>query len=179
MLSLAVEFLIIGLLTFGGGSAATPIIHSRLVDEKKWLSEDDFIDIVAMANVLPGPSMIQMAAIIGLRRTNYLGSIIAAMMISAPSIIIFVIVMNLFTRFIDPQLMGNITAPIFIVIAVAMAITSIKIFKNNLQESTPLKQIILGGITFGLIVIFNFPTVYIIAIVIIISVLKAVITNDH
>ncbi len=179
MFSLTIEFLIIGLLTFGGGSAATPIIHSRLVDEKKWISEDEFIDIVAMANVLPGPSMIQMAAIIGLRRTNYVGSIIAAMMISAPSIIIFVIVMNLFTKYIDPMLMGKITAPIFIVIAVAMAITSIKIFKNNLQESSVIKQIILGGITFSLIVIFNFPTVYIIAIVIVISIVKAVMFNDR
>ncbi len=177
MLSLTIEFLIIGLLTFGGGSAATPIIHARLVVEKKWLTEDEFIDIVAMANVLPGPSMIQMASIIGLRRTNYLGAIIAALMISAPSIVIFVVVMNLFTAYVDAELMAKITAPIFIVIAIAMGITSFKIFQNNLKESKLTRQLILGGLTFILIVFFKVPTIYIIIAVIMLSLIKVVVSR--
>lgn len=174
MIELAREFLLIGSLTFGGGSAATPIIHSRLVEQKKWLSEDEFIDIVAMANVLPGPSMIQMAAIIGLRRTNYLGSIIASLMISAPSILVFVLVMNLFTKHVNPQLMSEITAPIFIVIAIAMGITSYKVFSNNLKESSYQREIIWGLLSFIAIVVFNVQTIILIVIAIVYSILKVV-----
>ncbi len=174
MLELMYEFLLIGMLTFGGGSAATPIIHSRLVEDKKWISNDEFIDIVAMANVLPGPSMIQMATIIGMRKTNKLGGILSAFMISAPSIILFVFVMELLTSYVNPEMMSKVTAPIFIVIAISMAVTALKVMENNRKYVSDLKQLILVLLTFILIIVFNVPTVLVIVVVIILSGLKAV-----
>ncbi len=174
MLELIYEFLLIGMLTFGGGSAATPIIHSRLVEDKKWITNDEFIDVVAMANVLPGPSMIQMATIIGMRRTNKLGGIISAFMISAPSIIIFVVVMALLTNYVNPEMMSIVTAPIFIVIAISMAATAVKVMENNRKYVSDIKQLLLVLMTFVLIVFFNVPTVMVIIAVIVLSGLKAV-----
>lgn len=174
MLELMYEFLLIGMLTFGGGSAATPIIHSRLVEDKKWISNDEFIDVVAMANVLPGPSMIQMATIIGMRRTNKLGGILSAFMISAPSIILFVFVMALLTSYVNPEMMSKVTAPIFIVIAISMAVTALKVMENNRKYVSDLKQLILVLLTFILIIVYNVPTVLVIVVVIILSGLKAV-----
>ncbi len=176
MFELVSEFIKIGLLTFGGGSAATPIIHERLVREKTWITEDEFVDIVAMANVLPGPSMIQMASLIGLKRTNKVGAIVAAFAISTPSIILFVGVMILMQTLIDPQILTQITMPIFILIAVSMFITSKQIFKNN-ADNGMFKNGIITVLTFGAIVVFKVPAVMIIVIVIVVTVLIEVMSQ--
>ncbi len=171
MNELAKEFTKIGLLTFGGGSAATPIIHERLVKEKKWINEDEFIDIVAMANVLPGPSMVQMASLIGLKREQKLGAIISAFAICAPSVMIFVGVMALLAKYIDPIQISKITSPLFILIGISMFLTSKQIFDNNKQHGV-LKNIGLTISTFIAIIYFDIPAVLIIVIVILGSIIK-------
>ncbi len=171
MNELAKEFTKIGLLTFGGGSAATPIIHERLVKEKKWINEAEFIDIVAMANVLPGPSMVQMASLIGLKRNQKSGAIVSAFAICAPSVMIFVGVMALLAKYIDPIQISKITSPLFILIGISMFLTSKQIFDNNKQHGI-LKNISLTISTFIAIIYFDIPAVLIIVIVILGSIIK-------
>ncbi len=171
MNELVKEFTKIGLLTFGGGSAATPIIHERLVKEKNWINEDEFIDIVAMANVLPGPSMVQMASLIGLKREQKLGAIVSAFAICAPSVIIFVLVMAMLAKYVDPVQVSKITSPLFILIGISMFLTSKQIFDNNKAHGVG-KNIILTLATFIAIIYFDIPAVIIIVIVIIGSLIK-------
>ncbi len=173
MKELIIEFIKVGLLTFGGGSAATPIIHERLVEEKKWITEDEFIDIVAMANVLPGPSMIQMASLIGLKRKNKAAAVASAFAISAPSIIIFVLVMVLMGKFVDPVFLSKVTLPLFILIGLSMFLTSKQIFENNLKTGV-IKNTIITVVTFVAIVFFNVPAVAMILLIIGLTLLKGV-----
>ncbi len=173
MFELMREFFKIGLLTFGGGSAATPIIHERLVREKNWINENEFVDIVAMANVLPGPSMIQMASLIGLKKTNKVGAILSAFAISAPSIILFVLVMELMHNLVDPILLAQITLPIFILIGLSMFLSAKQVFKNN-HEHGFLKNGLIVVMSFSAIVFFSVPAVVVIIFVIIITVLSEV-----
>ncbi len=167
------EFIKIGLLTFGGGSAVTPIIHERLVENKSWITEDEFIDIVAMANVLPGPSMVQMASLIGLKRGNKFTATAAAFAVATPSILIFVLVMVLLSNYVDVDFMSRVTLPIFILIAISMFLTSKQIFKNNLENNL-VKNLVITVITFIAIVFFNVPTVMTIVVVIALTLIKSV-----
>ena len=58
-------FFRIGIFTLGGGYAMIPVIESEIVDKKKWINKEDFLDIVAMAQTCPGVFAINVSVFIG------------------------------------------------------------------------------------------------------------------
>ena len=64
----------IGLFTFGGGYAMIPLIESELVSRKKWLGEDEFTDMLAIAESTPGPIAINSATYAGYKIAGFWGS---------------------------------------------------------------------------------------------------------
>lgn len=129
MINLAIDFLKIGLLTFGGGSSVSPLIYENFVERRKSITNESFMDIVMLANMLPGPSMIQMATAVGFKLYGYKGAIISGLMISMPSIFLFVIAMALLQSFIPLTALIGIVAPLFIVMSFSLATTVVKLAK--------------------------------------------------
>ena len=64
-LALFLNFFKIGLFTFGGGYAMVAVIERELVERKNWISHDEFLDVVAIAESTPGPIAINSATYIG------------------------------------------------------------------------------------------------------------------
>jgi len=82
----------IGLFTFGGGYAMLALLESELVEKKKWIEKDEFLDMVAIAESTPGPIAINSATYVGYKKAGVLGATAATLGVSLPSfIIIFVI----------------------------------------------------------------------------------------
>lgn len=87
-------FFKIGLFTFGGGYAMISQIKENVVEKHKWLSEDELLEIIAIAESTPGPIAINMATYIGYKNRGFLGSAFATFGVVLPSfIIIFIISM--------------------------------------------------------------------------------------
>ena len=84
-LSLFLTFLKIGLFTFGGGYAMIPLIQRETVDHKKWISDKDILDIVAIAESTPGPIAINAATFIGYRVGGFWGAMAATVGVVLPS----------------------------------------------------------------------------------------------
>ena len=78
----------IGLFTFGGGYAMIAILERELVERKKWIEHDEFIDLIAIAESTPGPIAINSSTYIGYKRCGVLGSIFATLGVVLPSFII-------------------------------------------------------------------------------------------
>ena len=92
----------IGLFTFGGGYAMLALLESELVEKKKWIDKDEFLDMVAIAESTPGPIAINCATYVGYKRAGVLGSALCTLGVVLPSfIIIFTISLFLdaFLRF--------------------------------------------------------------------------------
>ena len=85
MISLFLIFMKIGLFTFGGGYAMIPLIQRETVDNKKWISDKDILDIVAIAESTPGPIAINAATFIGYRVGGFLGAMAATVGVVLPS----------------------------------------------------------------------------------------------
>ena len=66
-LDLFLTFMKIGAFTFGGGYAMIPLIQREVCDNKQWLSEDDILEVVAIAESTPGPVAINAATFVGSR----------------------------------------------------------------------------------------------------------------
>ena len=91
-LELFKTFLKIGTFTFGGGYAMLSIIKHEVVDNKKWITEEEFTNIVTIAESTPGPIAINVATYVGYKTAGNLGSLFATLgTIFSPVIIILIL----------------------------------------------------------------------------------------
>ena len=92
LLILFLTFFKIGALTFGGGYAMIPIIEEEVTKKRKWISEIEILDIIAISESTPGPIAVNTATYVGYKVGGIAGSIFATLGLAFPSfIIIFVI----------------------------------------------------------------------------------------
>ena len=78
-LKLFMAFLKIGAFTFGGGWAMIPLIEREVVDKQKWITREDFIDALAIAQSLPGILAVNISILVGNRLRGFKGSLIATL----------------------------------------------------------------------------------------------------
>ncbi len=101
--SLFITFFKIGLFTFGGGYAMIPLIHRYIVEDKKWIDEKEFIDIIAIAQSTPGPIAVNAATYVGYKVKGIKGSLFATLGVMLPSIIIIILISAFFMRYKENQ----------------------------------------------------------------------------
>ena len=89
---LFLTFAKIGLFTFGGGYAMLPLIEKEAVDNKKWITDKELLDVVAIAESTPGPIAINAATFIGKKVSGFIGALCATIGLVLPSFIIIVAV---------------------------------------------------------------------------------------
>jgi chromate transporter len=66
-------FLKLGFTAFGGPAAHIGIMHDEVVVRRKWLTDEEFLDLLGATNLIPGPNSTEMAIHIGYRRAGWLG----------------------------------------------------------------------------------------------------------
>ena len=81
-------FFRIGLFTFGGGYAMIPLIQREAVEKHGWVTDDDILEILAIAESTPGPIAINSATFVGFRVGGVLGSACATLGVVLPSFVI-------------------------------------------------------------------------------------------
>lgn len=97
-LQLFISFVKIGLLGFGGGMAIISLIQAE-VARYGWMSETEFVDVVAISQMTPGPIGINCATYVGYTSTgSILGSLVATTSIILPSLIIMLIISRLYFK---------------------------------------------------------------------------------
>ncbi len=94
-----ITFLKIGLFTFGGGYAMIPLIQKEAVEKHKWVSDDDILEIIAIAESTPGPIAINSATFIGHKVAGFLGSLFATLGVVLPSFVIIFALSFVFEKF--------------------------------------------------------------------------------
>ena len=103
LFKLFITFFKIGLFTFGGGYAMIPLIKEEIVEKKKWISNDEMLEIIAIAESTPGPIAINMATYIGYKNRKILGSIFATLGVVLPSMVIIILISLIYNSFIQNQ----------------------------------------------------------------------------
>lgn len=100
-LNLFVVFFKIGAFTFGGGYAMIPLIQKEVAENKKWVTDDDILEIIAIAESTPGPIAINSATFVGYRVCGFWGSFFATLGVVLPSFIIILIISSVLSQFGD------------------------------------------------------------------------------
>ncbi len=168
-LQLLLTFMKIGAFTFGGGWAMISIIEREIVDIHKWIEKDEFLDLLAIAQAMPGILAVNISVVIGDRLRGVKGSIAAAVGTILPSFVIILAIAIFLTpetiknnevlsrifKGIRPAVVALIIAPVIttaraarinwktIAIPVAVALL---IYSGLPVVSNPILYIILGGV---------------------------------
>ena len=96
-------FMKIGIFTFGGGYAMIPLIQRETVVKRKWVDDDDILDIVAIAESTPGPIAINASTFVGYRVGGFFGAVVGTVGMVLPSFIIILAISFVLNSFQDVQ----------------------------------------------------------------------------
>ena len=152
LLELFTIFFKLGLLTFGGGYAMIPQIKEIVVEKKKWLTEDEFMEIITVAESTPGPIAINIATYVGYKKKGFLGSLFATLGVVLPSLVIIFVISLVLDRFMDNLYVQYAFNGIKVAVAFLIVRAGYNLFKKMEKKVIP---IICFSIVFILVIVFE------------------------
>lgn len=99
--TLFLTFFKIGAFTFGGGYAMIPLIQKEVVDKHKWVTADDILEVIAIAESTPGPIAINAATFVGYKFGGFFGAFCATLGVVTPSFVIIALLSSVIRQFQD------------------------------------------------------------------------------
>ncbi|MDB0059104.1 chromate efflux transporter [bacterium] len=144
----------IGLLSFGGPAAQIALMHREIVENKNWLSEEQFLNALNFCMLLPGPEAMQLATYSGWRINGILGGLIAGLLFILPGAIVITFLATMYAFFGDMPLVNSlfigVKATVIIIVLEALIKVSKKALKTHTHSS-------IAAIAFVGIFFFNLP----------------------
>jgi len=128
--NLFLTFLKIGAFTFGGGYAMVPLIQHEMVNKKKWISDDEMMDMIAIAESTPGPIAVNSATFVGYRINKFWGSFFATLGVILPSFVIILIISLFFENFLEIKAVADAFRGIRAGVTVLILNAGLKFFKK-------------------------------------------------
>lgn len=129
--NLFLGFFRIGVLGYGGGPSMIPLVHAEAVQKYKWMNDEEFADVLAMGNALPGPIATKMAGYIGYKTKGALGATIAIVAMVIPVLIAMIVLLGLIYQLKDSGIVGGMTHGVQPVIGVMMAVMAYEFFLKS------------------------------------------------
>ncbi|MGP9795985.1 chromate transporter [Halomonas sp. 86] len=111
-------FFRVGIFGFGGGPSMIPLVHAEVVTRHQWLTDEEFADVLAIGNTLPGPIATKMPGYIGYRVGGISGCIASVLAVCFPMIVAMVVMLGVFSRYRDVAWirgMGQAVVPVVMV----------------------------------------------------------------
>ena len=107
LLDLFLTFAKIGFFTFGGGYAMISIIEDICVNKKQWITHDEMMNVMVVAESTPGPTAVNCATYVGYRQRGLLGSLITTLGIVLPSFFVILLISNYLDNFLEIAVIAN------------------------------------------------------------------------
>ena len=126
-LELFLSFLQIGLFSIGGGYAAMPLIEAQAVTEYGWLSMQEFMDLITIAEMTPGPIAVNSATFVGIRIAGLPGAIVATLGCILPSLFIVSLLSWIYTKYKNLSLLQSVLASLRPAVVALIASAGVKI----------------------------------------------------
>lgn len=131
---LFISFLKVGGLTFGGGLAMLPMLQREVIDKRKWVTEEDLLDIYAIGQCTPGIIAINTASMIGYRQRGVLGSIVATLGEVTPSLVLITLLASILTQFEGNILVQRAFGGIRVAVCALIAQSVISLYRKSIVD---------------------------------------------
>ena len=130
LFTLFITFFKIGAFTFGGGLAMVPLIAKEIVEKKKWMTSEEMVDMIAIAESTPGVIAVNCATFVGYKTHKILGALLATLGVVMPSFVIIVIISIFYEKFIQIEVIKWAFLGIKCCVAILILNAGIKLLKN-------------------------------------------------
>ena len=144
----------IGVLSFGGPAGQIALMHKVVVEEKRWLSEQQYLSALSFCMLLPGPEAMQLATYAGWRIKGVLGGLIAGLLFVLPGALVILLLASLYAGFGAVPLVGVIFLGIKAAVVVIVIEALIKVAKRALKR---LDYWMIAGLAFIALFSLNLP----------------------
>ncbi|MEI6857860.1 chromate transporter [Psychrilyobacter sp.] len=149
---LFISFFKIGLFTFGGGYAMLPLIEKELVEKRKWITEEELLEMFIISQMTPGTIAINASTFIGSKKAGKSGGFVASLGIIFPSLIIITLIYNFLGESFDNPVIHSIFSGIRACIIGLIASSTLKICRKSFISGM---SYIIFIIAFILLLIFD------------------------
>ncbi len=127
----------IGILSFGGPAAQIGLMHKEVVEDRKWLSEQQFLNALSFCMLLPGPEAMQLATYAGWRLHGTLGGLIAGLLFVVPGAAVIMTLAAIYSIYGNVPLVGalfyGIKAAVLVIVVEALLRVAKKALSQNLH----------------------------------------------
>jgi len=153
IIEMFITFLKIGAFTFGGGYAMIPLIEEEVVNNKKWIAKEEFMDILVVSQSLPGALAVNCCIFLGYKISGLTGAIMALLAVILPSFFIILIIAAFFMQFrnnyyVNAAFMGiNAAVPLLVLVG---AISLSKGLEKNMRTGLTIIVALVALILFNI-----------------------------
>ena len=142
-------FLKIGAFTFGGGYAMVALLEHEFVEEKQWVSREEFLDMVAIAESTPGPMAVNSATYIGYKIEGAPGATAATLAVCLPSFAVIYLISLFFDQFLRLTVVAHAFKGIQVCVIYLILSAGLKMLKN--LDRTPFNLAIFAAVVLAMV----------------------------
>lgn len=160
----------IGGLTIGGGLAMVAVIERELVQRKKWINDEELLDMIAVAESTPGVIAVNSATFVGYKLRGFLGALFSTIGVVLPSFVIISLIALVFDWFLDFKIVEYAFKGANAAVAVLILNAALKLLKKCDKSAYTYLALALSIILGILFMIFKVSSIFIIIIGLVIGV---------
>ncbi len=165
-LSLFLVFLKLGLFSIGGGTTMLTLLEGELVEKRKWMKEDELMEMTAISESTPGPIAINLATYLGYSRGGFLGAVLTTLGVVLPPFAIMFVISLFFQNLLEYQAIQYAFIGVKCGVVFLLCKVSITLIIHNKKDW--LSLLLLIGVTAAMVVFtilaINFSAIYFILI---------------
>jgi len=144
-----------GLLGYGGGPSVMPLFRHEAVQRYKWMKDEEFAEVLAFANALPGPIATKMAAYLGYRQLGTCGAITAVLAHILPTCLAMIGLLSVLAILKSSNIVLGMISGVAPVIAVLLAVMTYEFAKKAWEGLGAALALAFGAIAFVLLVVLQ------------------------
>ncbi|RDW15586.1 chromate transporter [Oceanobacillus chungangensis] len=148
---LFLAFFIPGILGYGGGPASIPLVENEVVKRYEWMTVQEFGEVLAIGNSLPGPIATKLAGYIGYEIGGVFGSVVSVFASVAPSLILMLFLGSILYKYKNSAKVKRLTLFVQPVIAILLGVMAWKFFLESYVGIGFWQTILIAGISYLLI----------------------------
>lgn len=159
--SLFLTFAKIGLFTFGGGYAMISMIEHHCVEQKRWITHDEMMNVTVIAESTPGPIAINCATFVGYKQAGFVGALVATLGIVLPSFAVIYLISMFLDNFLELTIIAHAFKGIKIAVGILILDAAVTMIKKMPKKALP-KGIMFSSFTVMLMIDFfswNFSSI--------------------
>lgn len=120
-----------GILGYGGGPSTIPLVHREVVGHFKWMSDEEFADVLAIGNTLPGPIATKMAGHIGYQVGGVAGLFNAIIATVLPTVVGMIALIGLLSNYRESSIVTGMTHAVTPVVGIMMLVMTYQFLKQS------------------------------------------------